>query len=358
MREGDAVRADPVTDLHTLANAILDGPTKAYAVAVADKLEPVAPPPPPPPPPGAPTWETVTAYTKMRPAFTPTRTVRVSDASQLAAAVSSLRAGDLVLAASPFVVSGEFRIMAAPSTVAVIDLPGVTFAGFPASSQLPAVWLPNGCANIRAYLDTVTNPKGHSGVLVYSSSNVTVYVKRIHHTGGDALSVLPVGGNITGCDFYVADVSSWGQNLAADPHAEKGTGLHGCQFSDASGNATNNRLAFYGHDGPTGACLQYGSSSHATTGNTVAVKAERMTKASTSQIAGTAVSIWGGNPVSGDFTYLEATDCQGPAVACNHEYGADFSKVVFDYARATRCNLNPRWKPPAYQPGPTYKDAK
>ena len=42
-----------MTDLHTLANAISDtSPNiKAFALAVADKLEPVTPPPPPPPPP-------------------------------------------------------------------------------------------------------------------------------------------------------------------------------------------------------------------------------------------------------------------------------------------------------------------
>lgn len=42
-----------MTDLHTLANAISDSSPniKAFALAVADKLEPAAPPPPPPPPP-------------------------------------------------------------------------------------------------------------------------------------------------------------------------------------------------------------------------------------------------------------------------------------------------------------------
>jgi len=45
------VRWANVTDLHTLANAISNqSPAiKAFAVAVADKLEPVTPPPPPPP---------------------------------------------------------------------------------------------------------------------------------------------------------------------------------------------------------------------------------------------------------------------------------------------------------------------
>ena len=55
-----------MTDLHTLANAILDGPTKAYALAVADKLEPVAPPP------TTGRWFTDTSYLNTRVPANPT----------------------------------------------------------------------------------------------------------------------------------------------------------------------------------------------------------------------------------------------------------------------------------------------
>lgn len=310
-----------------------------------------------PPPTTTPTWEIVTAYARQRVPFMPTRTVTVASAAQLTSAIGNLRAGDLVKASAPFTVAEEFKITAAPPAQAMLDLTGVTFTGYSVNSQLPAVWLV-GNVNLVVLLDQVTNPLGGAGVLSYGASNCIVRVNRIYNTGADAIGLLPAQGNIDSCDFYVADASQWGQNLANDPHSEKGTGLHGAQVSDAAGAVTNTRLAIYGHDGPTGACVQYGSSGGSTTGNRLLIKAERMTKASTSQKAGNALNLWGHDPISGAVEYLEATDCQGYAVSVDNEYHADFSKVTVKYGRATNCNLNPKWPAPAWQTGPTYQDVR
>ena len=50
-------------------------------------------------------YEQAIAYTKTRPAFTPTRTVNVSSAGALKSAIENLRPGDLVRASTAFTVS-------------------------------------------------------------------------------------------------------------------------------------------------------------------------------------------------------------------------------------------------------------
>jgi hypothetical protein len=310
-----------------------------------------------------------TSWSTSRPAFTPTRTVNVTSAGQLLAAISDLRAGDLVTNTQPggFSISGEVVIRdKLLSSVAVIDFKtgadAVRFTGFAggggSNSQLPALWLTNN-RNLRLYGGDFTNPGGHSGWLCYGADHVLFWDSVIHGTGGDACSVIPAAGAvITDCDFYVKEASRWGQYAADDPHAEKGTGIHGCQFSDSSGQVVNTRFAIWGHDGPTGACLQYGSPSNATTGNTLYVKADRMTKASVSQRAGNGMNLWGGGPTSADVVYFEANDCQGYAVSVDTQLGSDFSTVVFDHARSTNTRQNPHWQSqPTFNPGPTYTDA-
>ncbi len=310
---------------------------------------------PPAPSPGG--WASATAYTNTRPPFAPSRTVHVSNAAQLDAAVLNLRAGDLVTAAAPFSYPGEFTVRGKLlAGTAVLDLPGVTFTGYTVpAAGMPAIYL-TGNRNLRVYLDQVTNPAGSSGVDFYNSDTCLLYVNRIHDVGGTGLMCVTNAGPIMNCDIYAAEITNWEMNYLDDPHAEKGTGNHACQFGDGSNYAAGNRLALWAHDGPHGSALQYGTPQGGIQSNQIFLKAERLTMASTSQIAGSALQLWGGSPVGADVQYLEANDCQGYAVACDNQYAADFSGVVVKHGRSTNTRLNPHWTAPTWNPGPTYQD--
>src|SRR5207249_2022115 len=78
---------------------------------------------------GGETYQKAVSYTRKRPPFTPRRTVSVSNASQLLAAISNLRPGDLVKATASFTVSDSSAdalvIKNRLSAPAEIDLTGV-----------------------------------------------------------------------------------------------------------------------------------------------------------------------------------------------------------------------------------------
>ena len=78
------------------------------------------------------------SYTRKRPAFTPKRTIAVSNASELQAAISDLRPGDLVKATRRFTVSGETVIRNRLSAPAELDLSGVQFV-YSDGTERPAV---------------------------------------------------------------------------------------------------------------------------------------------------------------------------------------------------------------------------
>ena len=135
------------------------------------------------------------------------------------------------------------------------------------------------------------------------------------------------------------------QNTSYDPHAEKGTGVHAANIADVTGAVyTNNRLALYVHDGPTGAAIQIGNpdATGQITGNTIILKAVNLTKVATSQVAGNALQEWGGVPMQIDVPYLEATNLTGRAVDTNGVYsGVSQAGVKIVYGRAASTNQNP-----------------
>lgn len=317
--------------------------------------------PPPPPPPVTGGWDAAIAYTATRPAFTALREVPVSSQAQLSAAFANLRPGDHVFAAAPFTCSGEFAITAAPSAAAVIDLTGVTFS-YTGTSNLPSVWI-DGAANLRIFGGDIHGPLkgqvGNGGVLVYHATNVLWWGFNIHDVTSTGLGMVPVGGPIDHCDFY-GTITRWGQNPSWDPHAEKGTGEHACNLVDGGTNVfTNNRIALDVSDGATGAGIEMGCSGAGTiTGNTVLLRANGLHMVSTSQRSGNGFNLWGAVPMQVDLPYVEIANAQGYAVSVDTEYHADFSGLVFDFARSARTRLNPAWQgEPTFNPGPTYKDA-
>jgi hypothetical protein len=278
-----------------------------------------------------------------------TREVDVASQAQLTSAIANIKAGDLVKATTGFSVNGEFQISVNPSGPAEIDLgtgsSAVQFS-YSGSSDLPSVWIVNS-SNLRIFGGEIHGPPpgqvGGGGVLVYHATNVLWWHFHIHDVAGTGLGLAPVSGPITGCDFE-GEIDHWGQNPSYDPHAERGTGVHGANVADVGGGVyTNNRLALDAHDGPTGAAIQIGNPDGAgqISGDTIILRAVGLTMHAVSQVAGNALQGWGGVPMQIAVPYLEAANLQGRAVDMNGVYsGVSQSGVRVDYGRATNTNLN------------------
>lgn len=300
---------------------------------------------------GGETYDQAIAYTQTRPSFTPTRTIDVSNASQLQAALSNLQPGDLVRATARFTVSGETVIKNRLSSPAELDLNGVSFVN-PSGKNLPAVWL-NNAANLYIYGgDASTADTGGQGISVYGSQHVLWWGFTIHDTGGTGFSAQAINGPVDHNDFQ-GTIWKVGQNLAWDPHAEKGTGLHGANLWDGAttGNFTNNRFAFYAHDIPTGACVEFGNDAPTSlaTGNVLYLKCVNETEVSLSQTGGNGLQMWGDTNTLGlDVKYLEVDSAQGRALDNQGLYsGQTLAGVTVAHGHASNTNLNGKLNEPS-----------
>jgi hypothetical protein len=293
---------------------------------------------------GGVTYDQAISYTQTRPAFAPTRTVSVSSASGFKSALSNLQSGDLVKATGPFTVSGETVISKQLSSYAVLDLGSyVTFENSSGQNS-PAVWL-NNPSYLRIYGGTATTDKtGGSGILVFGSQHVLWWGFNSHDNGGDGIRITP---NIapTQNDDFQGELAHNGLNLAWDPHTEKGSGLHAANLDDSGKNPFHdNRFAFYIHDQPTGAGIQYGSSGIAPTNNTIYEKAVNLTFISQTQTGGNAIQFWGVNGQTATLKYLETNNTQGYALFDGGMYqGTTLNGVTVQNGHATHTNQNPRY---------------
>ena len=262
------------------------------------------------------TYDQAIAYTRTRPSFTPSRTIQVSNASQLQAALSNLQPGDLVRASGGFTVSGETVIANRLSSPAELDLSGVHFVNSSGQNS-PAVYL-NNAQNLYIFGgDMSTADTGGQGILDAGSQHVLWWGFTIHDTGSTGLGVRPINGPVDHDDFQ-GTIWKVGQNYAWDTHAEKGSGLHGANLYDSSatGNFTNNRFAIYAHDIPTGACVEFGdeNTTAIATGNVLYEKCVNATFVSQTQTGGNALQTWGCTAHVGlDVKYLQGDNLQGYA---------------------------------------------
>lgn len=291
----------------------------------------------------SPTFSSETAYTKTRPAFTPTRTISVSGAAALKAAISNLQPGDLVKATSSFTVAGETIIAKRLSSAAVLDLTGVSFV-YSGTSNLPAVWL-NNSSHLQIYGgDLSTSDAGGSCLLDYGSQDVLWWGFSLHDCGGSGLAVFTTGAAVDRLDLE-GTVTKVGQNLAWDPHAEKGTGLHGAILWDAGTTYpfTNTRIALDEHDIPVGACVEIGNSAAAVaSGNSLILRCVNETEVSTTQTGGNGLQLWGDtSSLDLDVQYIEVDNAQGRALEAGGVYsGQRLSGVTVEYGRASLTNQN------------------
>jgi hypothetical protein len=282
-------------------------------------------------------------YTRHRAAFRPLRVVAVSSAGGLRSAIANLRAGDLVRATASFAVAGETVISKRLSAPAVLDLSGVRFRYSDGQNE-PAVWLDNP-ANLRIYGgDLSTADTGGPCLSSYGGQYVTWWGFTAHDCGGTGAWIATVSAAAEHDDFQ-GTIWKVGQNLARDPHAEKGSGLHCVNLDDGGQYAfRENRFAFYCHDIPTGAAIEYGSSKIAPVHNTIYLKAADLGFVSKVQTGGNGIQFWGVNGQSAEIRYIEVDNAQGYALFDGGMYaGTTLSGVTVDYGRATHTNQNPRY---------------
>jgi hypothetical protein len=290
-------------------------------------------------------YQQAISYTRRELPFTPRRTIDVSSASELKAAIANLGPGDLVKATASFTVSGQSVIKTRLTAPAVIDLTGydVRFV-YSGGQAFNAVWLDNP-KNIRIYGgDMSTADSGGDCLSVYGGQRITWWYFTAHDCGGTGAQIATVTAPSQQNDFE-GTIWSVGHVLARDPHREKGSGIH-CVNLDDSGQFAfrNNRFAFYCHDIPTGAAVEYGSRGIPPIDNTIYLKAVDLSFVSKQQTGGNAIQFWGVNRQSADIKYLEVVDAEGYALYDGGMYrDSTLSGVTVEYGRATDTDLNPRY---------------
>jgi hypothetical protein len=295
------------------------------------------------PPEGRGGYAAAIAYSRGSLGFTPLRVVEVGSAGALRAAISHLRVGDLVKASGSFVVSGETVIAKRLSAPAVLDLSGVSFVNSGGLNQ-PAVWL-NNASNLRIYGgDLSTADTGGACLLSYGGQDVTWWGFTAHDCGGTGAAIATVSAAAEHDDFQ-GTIWKVGQNLARDPHAEKGSGEHCVNLDDGGQYAfQDNRFAFYCHDIPTGAAIEYGSRNIPPVHNAIYLKAANLTFVSQTQTGGNAIQFWGVNGQSADIKYLAVAGAEGYGLFDGGMYsGTTLSGVTVEYGRASNTNQNPRY---------------
>jgi hypothetical protein len=294
----------------------------------------------------------VISYTKTRAAFSAVRTIDVRDPSELRSAITNLRPGDLVKATADFTVSSSSsdalvikNRLVAP---AVIDLTGQTVRiVYSGDKDNNAVLLDNP-KNIRIYGgDISTSDTGGDCLRSYGGQRVTWWYFTAHDCGGTGAAFL--GGQAPAeHDDFNGSIWKIGQNLARDPHAEKGTGLHCVNLDDNNIYPfQHNRFAFYCHDISSGAAIQYGAAHPAgpkPVKNVIYLLAVNLTEVAKTQTGGNGIQFWGVNGQSAEIKFIQVDNAQGYALwDGGMNSGTSLSGVTVVDGRASSTNQNPRY---------------
>jgi hypothetical protein len=164
---------------------------------------------------------------------------------------------------------------------------------------------------------------------------------------------------VTGGPYYItSDVAT------ADPHAEEGTGIHGCNIGDSAKWVEDSKFVLDFQDCWTGAAIELSNLRKGAlgTGCEFWVRAKGLHQPAQSQVSGNAFQLWGSpSMITDDLVvhYLEVDDAQGRAFEAADLEGPT-SGVKVEYARATNTMKNPRLSGSTYRAanGITYGDVK
>jgi hypothetical protein len=293
--------------------------------------------------PSSTTFASETSYPA--PAFTALRTIDVSSQSAFMTAWGNIQPGDQINVHG-VTFTGQINLTGKIlSGWAQISFDSAThFVGVSSAVNSPIVYLQDD-SHIRFYggdlTESASGGQAGFGLLIHGGvTSVSWWGFVVHNVGNTALAVFPAESPSSNLDLK-GEVYDWGHNLAFDPHAEKGTGEHGVNLSDAAYPLKDSRVAVYAHDGATGSGMELGSSA-SSTGNTIYLWCQNLTKVATVQVAGNCLQIWGSNTLSNDVKYLEAENLQGrPFDANGLSSGQSLSTDTIEYGRASNTNLNP-----------------
>ena len=232
------------------------------------------------------------------------------------------------------------------SAPAVIDLTGhtVNFV-YSGEKNYSAVWLDNP-ENLRIYGgDLSTSDTGGDCLTNHGGQHVTWWYFTAHDCGGTG-AAFSGGQAPTEHDDFNGTIWKVGQNLAWDPHAEKGTGLHCVNLDDNNLYPfRDNRFAFYCHDIPSGAAIEYGASQRADpkpVKNTIYLLAVNLTDVAKIQTGGNGIQFWGVNGQSAEIKFIQVTNAEGHALwDGGMNRGTNLRGISVEYGRASNTNQNP-----------------
>ena len=319
------------------------------------------------------------AYTHTRAPFTPRRTVDVSNAAQLKAAIAGLRAGDLVRTTGGFTVqssSGPAVVIANRlSGPAVIDLSGhevkLVYSG---GQNVPAVEVENPL-DVRIYGgDVSSSDTGGVCIKWTGGQHDTWWGFKAHDCGTTGISVftLPRGAQGSGpveYDDIQGEVWKMGEHPAFDSHREKCTGLHGANLADDNAYPfDHNRFALDVHDSAcSGGAIEFGTSrpTPIPDENTIILRARRLTYISTIQTGGNCFQTWGYGTRHTTIQFLECRDATGHAYWAGGMYAAAGSSAlstdIVEFGRASNTDQNRRYRRQATwdgSAGTVFKDVR
>jgi hypothetical protein len=110
------------------------------------------------------------------------------------------------------------------------------------------------CSNVTIYGGSITSGIGGGGIRMFGGCDTIVwYDAYVYNAGGSGLMLQPIDGHtgasesITNCDLRL-EVNRFCMNPKYDPHADKGTGFHGCLIHGNSGHFDDNKVVIYAHD--------------------------------------------------------------------------------------------------------------
>jgi hypothetical protein len=288
----------------------------------------------------SPTWQAVASTPG--PAFVVKRHIVVTTESGFWAAWSRVAPGDVIdVRGVHFTGETTFTNVSPPGWAEVRFLAGTTFSGV-SGGDLPAVWIKQ-VSHVYFVGGSISNPRGSAGILVYDSSSLAWRGFVIRNTGGSGLMVQGITRVNDHLDLE-GDISHWGLDLSLDPHAEKGTGLHGALLADAYFGVENSRFVLTLHDGATGAGVEAGGarSTDVFRHNVLDLRCSHLTMRAETQVAGNCLELWGQNVTANVVGYLSADHLQGRAYDVNGmDAGQSLHSNTVSFGRAAATNLNP-----------------
>jgi len=263
--------------------------------------------------------------------------VTATTPAQFSSDLANLQAGD-ELDVQPMTIPGSVNIRNALSAPAEIHFaPGVYFSG--ASQYAYNTVQISGARNLRLYGGDITGPMGPC-VRVQDSTNVLWWHFKIHDCAGTGLMATTINANNTGLDFD-GEITHCGLDLTLDPHAEKGTGLHGAYLGatwNSTAYTTSGKFSLYVHDQPAGAAISAGSN---LSNSEIWLQAANLSFQAQTQVAGNAIQFWGDNVKNVVVHEVTGDNLAGRVVETNGMYSCCDSNIVVEYGRGTNTLQNP-----------------